>query len=231
MTQYEKVKQYLIDGIQSKHWSVGERLPSENDLVKTCGVSRMTARRAIKELVSDGLVHSIHGKGTFITSAKHQSSAIELRNIADEVRAGNNHYSCDVLVHQVDHCPEFARQLGIKQQDLFYSSVLHKENKLPIQLEQRYVNPILVPDYLNIDLTQITANEYLTQECPAQEVKHQIEAVCATAELRDLLQLAVDEPCLKVIRTTLYQNQVVSHATLYHPGTRYVLGTQFTVNS
>ena len=231
MTQYEKVKKYLIEGIQSKLWSVGDRLPSENELSNTCQVSRMTARRAIKELEADGVVHSVHGKGTFITSAKHQSSAIELRNIADEIRAGNNQYSCNVLQHEIRKCAELAQQLGIEQDALFYSSVIHYENGLPIQLEKRYVNPLYVPDYLAVDLSQMTANEYLTRECPAQEVKHQIEAVSSTAELRDLLQLTDEEPCLRVTRTTLYHSQVVSHAILYHPGTRYVLGTRFTVNS
>lgn len=231
MTQYQKVKQYLIEGIQTKHWAIGDRLPSENELVKACQVSRMTARRAIKELEADGLVHSVHGKGTFITSAKHQSSAIELRNIADEIRAGNNQYDCQVLQHEICLNTELSGQLGMEQGELFYSSVIHYENALPIQLERRYVNPKFVPDYLSVDLSQMTANEYLTRECPAQEVKHQIEAVNCSAEIREQLRLAEHEPCLKVTRTTLYHNEVVSHAILYHPGSRYVLGTRFTVNS
>ena len=231
MTQYERVKQYLLDGIQAKQWSIDERLPSENELVVSCEVSRMTARRAIKELELEGIVHSVKGKGTYISLPKHQSSAVELRNIADEVRASNHEYSCSVLSQCTIENHELANELDIKNDKLFYSSVLHFENGMPIQLELRYVNPELVPGYLDFDLSQMTANEYLTQECPAQEVSHQIEAVSASKELRDYLQLSEQEPCLKVTRTTLYKNTVVSHATLFHPGTRYVLGTRFNVDS
>ena len=231
MTQYLKVKQYLLHGIQSKMWADERRIPSENELVRVCDVSRMTARRAIKELESEGHIYSIRGKGTFIASTKHQSSAVELRNIADEVRDSHNQYRCEVLTHCAVTKPELAEKLGLPTAELFYSAVIHFENGMPIQLEQRYVNPDIVPDYLTLDLTEITANEYLMQQCPAHEVSHQIEAVSANEQQVKQLQLAVDEPCLKVTRKTRYRGAVVSYATLFHPGSRYVLGTRFTLDS
>ena len=188
-TQYQKVKQYLVDGIQAKQWSMGERLPSENELVTCCKVSRMTARRAIKELESEGILYSIKGKGSYISSPKHQSSAVELRNIAEEIQASNNKYHCHVHLHQEQTSSELCEMLNLSGSRLFYSSVVHFENDLPIQLEQRYVNPVVVPVYLSIYLTQITANEYLSELCPAHEVSHQFEAVAATAIQRELLVL------------------------------------------
>jgi len=231
MTQYLKVKQFLLDGIQSKRWAEAERIPSENELVNECNVSRMTARRAIKELESEGHLYSVRGKGTFIASIKHQSSAVELRNIAEEVRDSHNAYHCEVLSHKLISDASLAGLLGLSNPELFYSSVIHYENGLPIQLEQRYVNPEIVPDYLTLDLTEMTANEYLMQQCPAHEVSHQIEAVSATKEQTKQLQLIANEPCLKVTRKTRYKGDIVSYATLFHPGTRYVLGTRFTLDS
>lgn len=231
MTQYLKVKQYLLNGIQSKQWAEETRIPSENELVSVCNVSRMTARRAIKELEAEGHLYSIRGKGTFIASIKHQSSAVELRNIADEVRDSNHEYSCEVLAHTEINYDELSLLLRLSGSKLFYSAVIHYENGLPIQLEERYVNPDIVPEYLELDLTKMTANEYLMQQCPAHEVSHQIEAVSATDKQIKQLQLGSNEPCLKVTRKTRYRGAVVSFATLFHPGSRYVLGTRFTLDS
>lgn len=228
-SRFEHVKQYIVDGIQNKVWGIDDRLPSENELVQACSVSRMTARRALKVLESEGLVYSIQGKGTFIAEAKHQSSAVELRNIADEVIARNQQYHCKVLSHEVREVIDIKQHFQDSNDALLFSSVIHYENDLPIQLEKRYVSPEIVPGYLDIDLHTITANEYLMEQCPAHKVSNQIEAVTATEELKKHLELADDEPCLKVTRMTWYQGKLVSYATLYHPGTRYALGTQFTI--
>jgi GntR family histidine utilization transcriptional repressor len=120
---------------------------------------------------------------------------------------------------------------GPTTSETYFSSVIHLENDQPIQLELRHVNPRYAPDYLAIDLTKTTANEYLMSVCPAHRVSHQIEAVQATDYLKSQLQLTTHEPCLKVTRDTWYQGYLVSHAELYHPGSRYVLGTLFSLTN
>ena len=64
--RYIQVKNHILDGIRDLKWLEGERVPSENELVKACDVSRMTARRAVKELTLDGVLFSRQGKGTFV---------------------------------------------------------------------------------------------------------------------------------------------------------------------
>lgn len=59
---YEQLKQNIINGI----WSAGEKIPSENDLVKMLGVSRISLREALKQLVSLGLLEARQGEGTFV---------------------------------------------------------------------------------------------------------------------------------------------------------------------
>lgn len=228
-SRYQKVKQHLINGIRDNRWPEGERIVSENELVSECKVSRMTARRAIKELEHEGVLFSVRGKGTFITPAKSHSSAIELRNIAEEIRNRNNTYRCDVLQHRVVSNPIICALFGPDLDKVYFSSVIHYENDLPIQVEERYVHPFYADDYLSLDLKRITANEYLTSKCPVNTVDHQIEAVNADSQMKAWLQLNDQEPCLKVSRMTRYQDSLISYAKLYHPGSRFVLGTQFAI--
>jgi DNA-binding LacI/PurR family transcriptional regulator/DNA-binding transcriptional regulator YhcF (GntR family) len=66
---YRQVREYFLEGIHNRQWKDGELLPSENQLAETLQVSRITIRHALDELVRDGLVYRIQGKGTFLSSA------------------------------------------------------------------------------------------------------------------------------------------------------------------
>lgn len=62
----EQIVQYFKDNINSGNWVVGEKIPSENQLKETLGVSRASIRTAIQHLVGCGVLESRHGKGTFL---------------------------------------------------------------------------------------------------------------------------------------------------------------------
>jgi DNA-binding LacI/PurR family transcriptional regulator len=65
---YRQVREYFLDGIRSGRWKEGESLPSENQLAETLQVSRITIKRALEDLVQDGLVYRIQGRGTFLST-------------------------------------------------------------------------------------------------------------------------------------------------------------------
>lgn len=62
----EQIVRYFKENIISGEWQVGERIPSENQLTETLGVSRASIRTAIQQLVGIGVLESRHGKGTFL---------------------------------------------------------------------------------------------------------------------------------------------------------------------
>lgn len=228
--RYLQVKNHIIDGIRSGRWSDGERVSSENELVQTCDVSRMTARRAIKELTSEGILYSKQGQGTFVASAKLRSSVMTLKNIANEINERNHIHSCSILSLEEQHNEEVASRLGwVISQPCYFSRIVHFENNIAIQLEERFVNPKLAPDYLKQDFQQLTPNEYLSAVCPVSEADHQVEAVIPSTEQKQWLDMSDNEPCLKLTRTTWSDNEVASFALLYHPGDRYQLGSHITI--
>ena len=69
-TLHGGLSNFIRSKIYAKEWGMGERIPSEHDLMKEFGVSRGTVRRAIKTLVDEGLLKQQHGRGTFV-SAPH----------------------------------------------------------------------------------------------------------------------------------------------------------------
>ncbi|OTA40847.1 MAG: hypothetical protein A6D92_12635 [Symbiobacterium thermophilum] len=59
--------------VEEGRWPVGHRIPSERELCQQHGVSRTTVRLAIAEAVSRGLLHRVHGKGTFVARPRSTS--------------------------------------------------------------------------------------------------------------------------------------------------------------
>src|ERR1700748_2827256 len=90
--RYLQVKQYVLAQISAGSLAVGDRVPSENELVRELAVSRMTANRALKELAADGVLVRVAGVGTFVAEPRVHAHPLEVRNIADEIRArGHEH--------------------------------------------------------------------------------------------------------------------------------------------
>lgn len=64
---YKKLAGELRDAVLAGKFPLGSQVPTEADLVATYGVSRQTVRRAFAELVAEGLVYRVRGRGTFAT--------------------------------------------------------------------------------------------------------------------------------------------------------------------
>ena len=62
----EQIVDYLKENIQNGNWLVGEKIPSENQLVEILGVSRTSIRTAVQQLIGIGALESRHGMGTFV---------------------------------------------------------------------------------------------------------------------------------------------------------------------
>ena len=96
-----------------------------------------------------------------------------------------------------------------------------------MQLEDRYVNPSVVPGYLNVDFAVTTPAEYLLKTVPVNEIEHDVQSVLPDAETANLLQMVATDPCLVVNRRTWANGNVVTVARLIHPGDRYRVGGRF----
>ena len=76
---YLQVKRHILDNVGSGKWAASARVPSENDIVKSFGVSRMTANRALRELQDEGVLVRVAGVGTFVAAAQAHSHPLEVR--------------------------------------------------------------------------------------------------------------------------------------------------------
>ncbi len=226
---YLRVKRHILENIDSGKWSASTRVPSENDIVKSFGVSRMTANRALRELRDEGVLVRIAGVGSFVADRHAHAHPLEIRGIADEIRdRGHVHRAEIVSLERIRAVALLAEDFGIApRSELYCSLIVHFENDRPIQLEDRYVLPKLAPEYLNVDFSGTTPHDYLIKVAPLQEAEHLLRAEMPDERTRKLLAMKRDEPCLVVIRRTWTAGQIASVARLYYPGSRYEMSGRF----
>lgn len=164
------------------------------------------------------------GLGTFVTDRKAESSLLEVYNIAAEVRGRGHAYSNDVIRREeVQADDEVALRLGVRLgARVFHTVLVHREDGVPIQLEDRFVNPrwARVPAQ---DFALQTPNEVLVASCPISDVEHVVEALRVDAATAGLLDIDPATPCLSMTRRTWSVDHLISYARLIHPGDRYKL--------
>lgn len=226
---YERVKQMILGNVRSGEWPAHHRVPSESELVSQLGFSRMTINRALRELTADGVLLRMQGVGTFVAEPKRQAALVEVHNIADEVAARGHVHRLEVVsLGEETATTERALALNVKEgQRVFHSLIVHYENDVPVQIEDRYVNPQVAPDYLQQDFQHETPFAYLNRMAPLSEGEHVVEAIIPDAAEARLLDIKRSEPCLLIRRRTWSGKRLVTSARLIYPGSRYRLEGRF----
>jgi GntR family histidine utilization transcriptional repressor len=100
LPRYQQLKQQISGQISRGELKPRDRVPSENDLVGSAGVSRMTANRALRELNDEGYVERVAGVGTFVADLQSASHVLEVKNIADEIASRGHRHSASVVTQE-----------------------------------------------------------------------------------------------------------------------------------
>jgi GntR family histidine utilization transcriptional repressor len=229
LAPYARIKAHLKEGLASGRWTAGARMPTEAELMARFGVSRMTVTRALRELQSEGLVERSQGIGTFAASLHRVASTLTIRDLHDEIEARGHRHRAVVHVKREEHATRaVAAQLGLRPGErVFHTLVLHEENGVPLQCEDRYVNPACAPGYLDVDLTRTTATQYLFEVTLLWRAEYAVEAAPATPREAKLLAIDAGDPCLVIARSTYTRDVAITAARLVHPGSRYLLQGNF----
>jgi len=226
---YARVKQHLKAGLAAGRWPPGALMPSEAELVAEFGVSRMTVNRALRELQAEGLVARTQGVGTFAAPLHPVSSTLTIRDLHEEIESRGHRHRAQVHVQRAEPAgAALAAQLGVAAGSaVFHTLIVHFEDDLPLQCEDRYVNPACSPSYLENDFTRITPTQVLFRTTALWRAQYSIQAARPTTQEARLLRIGAAEPCLIIVRRTFTRDAPITIGRLVHPGDRYLLEGQF----
>jgi GntR family transcriptional regulator len=88
--RYQQIADQLRTGIESGRYAIGSLLPTELQLCTLHGISRHTAREALRVLINDRMVERRQGSGTLVTAAARQRFKQSISSIADLLQYGAN---------------------------------------------------------------------------------------------------------------------------------------------
>jgi GntR family transcriptional regulator len=195
---YHRVYREIAREIESGALQPGDRLPSERWLCDELGVSRATVRRAIEELVGDGLVEG-RGRGSFVTGDALVEPPNTLMSLSELGRSRGLEATSRVLASDlrpatIDEADAFGIAPGA---EVFELQRLRMLDGLPISVDHNRVPLRLVPGAALLDFTSASLYEALEREGhPPARADYELEARGADEHEAELLGLAPDAPVL-----------------------------------
>ena len=85
LPKYYLVKKAIVENIENEVYDSKDPIPSERELMETYQVSRITVRKAIDELVTEGYLYKIQGKGTYVKTDEGSSNLFSITSCTDDV--------------------------------------------------------------------------------------------------------------------------------------------------
>ena len=231
---------HIVDGVVPKHEQLrtiltdlakslapGDILPSERRLCDDHGVSRITVRKAIGDLESEGLLVRVRGKGTFI-AARTARSRLHLASFTDEMRRMGLAPSTTVLLVERAVPPaRTASALGLGpggSAEAFHIRRLRSADGLPISIDDGWYPVGLLPGLDGLDLRQSIYRALAEQYgFTIDRAEQTVGAAEATPETAALLGLTARKPVLVADRVSYSGEHAVEHALTTYRGDRYEL--------
>ncbi len=161
--KYYQLKEILRDMIETKKLGAGQVIPPERELCERYGVSRMTARQAVIELVNEGLLYRVQGRGTFVAEAKLRQGTGRLTSFTQDMQERGMQVSSVVLGIEVEEAgPVVARMLRIDPGDriIRVRRVRNADGK-PMALETSHLLYEVAKGILEVDLSEHSLYEQL----------------------------------------------------------------------
>jgi GntR family transcriptional regulator len=228
--RYHQLKEILREKIRSGEWKPGDLIPSERELSDTYGISRMTTRQAITDLVNEGVFYREQGKGTFVTPNKITQQLLRLTGFTEDIRARGQQPSTKVLSVQMLPATEvIAEKLRVNSGQLvFCIQRLRLADGEPLAIELSHINFKGCEKLLEEDLEQNSLYKLLESKyaVPLLEAEQELEAGLAGAEEAQLLKILIGSSVLYTRRTTFTDRfQPIEYAKAVYCGNKYIFYT------
>jgi GntR family transcriptional regulator len=227
---YIKIRESIREKILSGELKRGEKLPSEDVLAANYGVSRMTVRQGISELISDGLMYRRHGVGTFVSYPHIERDHSRLTNFFD-----NSHLQgikAKAKIIKIELLParsKIAKGLMIADRAPVINIVtLRKVDDVNITLHDAYLPEQLFPDLLDEDSASLDVQNlwslFEQHGYPVSRAVQKLEARLADQELAEILNVHPGAPILYKERTVYADDGTpIEFTYCYNRGDMYSL--------
>lgn len=225
---YVQIRESIRERVRKGEFEVGSLLPSEEALAKEYGVSRMTLRHALNDLLTDGFIIRKHGVGTIISSSKVMRDYSQLTSFFEDAKKrGLKPRSRVDLIEKIPAnqliASELMIELGAEVFHIFRKRLV--EDNQVVALHELFIPVQLCPWIAEVNLEggslyQLYAEHGLSIEWGKQLV----EARCASEKIAQKLGIEPGAPILYSERISFTNNNLpVERVIAVSPGDRFSL--------
>ncbi|GMX66764.1 GntR family transcriptional regulator [Paenibacillus elgii] len=232
---YIQLKEAIVEKIEQGHWLPGNAIPTESELQKLYDISRITVRQALGELVADGVLTRIQGKGTFVSETKLEPIRPGLSSFTKDMASKNNEIRAKVLWFGEEAASDrLKRVFGETGRELMLTVLerVRYVNGVPIGMHKAYLNTKLMPGakLSGYDFTKDSLYEALLVEgIRLGEADETIEAGLADEQQASLLQIEPGAPVLLITRVTKLEDGRLFECTdMVYRGDKYKYAVKLT---
>ncbi len=203
--KYSQLREILLDLIATE-LAYDEAIPSERELVDRYGLSRMTVRQAISNLVAEGRLYRVPGKGTFVARPKIEMP-LRLASFTEDMRArGLEPGAVDLERRLVPATALLARALALNPGDpVHVIARLRTADSVPMGVERCHIPAQVAPGLEGVSLANRSLYQVLQERfgIVLENGEQTIEAVIVDPEDAALLELRPGSAVLRLQRRSL----------------------------
>ncbi len=224
---YWQIKEDILNEIINGKIKPGEKILSEPQLKDKYGVSRLTARSAVTELVNEGYLVRKQGYGTFVQKPRIENSQENFKGFKYDMEERGFKVSSRVLEAEEIIAPEFMQiPMELTSEDrVFKVKRLRFANKEPIVIHEDYIPSAFCPGLLHFNfekesLYSVCSNSYNRMILNATE---HLEAISADAETASFLGIKNGDPILCIQRISFIEDNIpFEYSRSWYRGDRYI---------
>jgi GntR family transcriptional regulator len=220
---YSRVETVLASEIADGDLKVGDQLPTEDSLIERFGVSRITVRRAVQNLVSRGLVEIRRGKGTFVAAPKITQELRELSGFVEDMHALGRKPTARVISKEIMTAnATVARQLALTRGErVVRIRRVRMADGVPLSFDETYL-PLEIGNKIitnNLKVEPIFSLLERKYNVPLIEAEYKLDAVAAENEVASALRVKPRSPIFRIKRTSYSTDgRPVDYETLHYRG-------------
>jgi GntR family transcriptional regulator len=203
---YHQLKTLLLERIRTGEMKPNDRLPAEDELAATHGVSKATVRQALNDLAVAGVLRREQGRGTFVAEPKLAQGPREMTSFTDEMRSRGFHPTSKVLNQDVIEAEtDIAEKLRVTEgAPVMRLKRLRLADDEPMGIQTAYLSLALAPrleeeEFTNASLYDALERKYSLWPARAQETYVAVLLDRADAKL---LKVAAASPALSAERVS-----------------------------
>lgn len=200
LPKYYVLKRKIVEMIDSEELKENDMIPSERELMEKYGFSRITVRKALDDLVNEGYLYRVQGKGTYVKGDEFNQDLFQLTSCTEEIKKMGMVPTKKIIESGVIEADKIRqRRLQLEEGDkVFYVKRIFYADGEPLNYTTTYLPYKLFPDIDKFDLERESIYNVMERNYAVKilTANRTLEAVTVQNEVSDYLNMKENAPVL-----------------------------------